>query len=183
MVCRGVEGEGTAPAKVPSDFLGGWSKYQEAVARSTFLSDICSSELTLEVVPRGTTIPLEKTLLDLVKVGGPLWDGPEVWRTVDPLEVVNVRGPSRGAGSASLLPVPPPLSEAGARRLTLSRFALLTDEGGGLDRPGRTGRWSWGTLLPLACKDRPVFMIVCCCCCRRWLDAEERWGAGGAVRS
>lgn len=123
------------------------------------LSETSNWVLTLEGVPFGTTILLENVLLDLAKVVAPRWVGPVLCHT----EVVNVLGPSLGAGSASLLPVPPPLPEVGAWRLKLSRFALLMDEDGCLDLAGRTGRWSRGILLPLACGYRPVF-IVCCCC-------------------
>lgn len=116
--------------------------------------------LTLGDVPCGTTTLLENALLDLVKVVVPRWVGPVLCR----MEAVNILRPSLGAGSASLLPVPPPLPEVGAWRLKLSRFALLMDADGCLDLAGRTGRWSWGILLPLACGNLPVFMIVCCCC-------------------
>lgn len=118
--------------------------------------------LTLEDVPCGTMLLLDNVLLDLVKVVVPRWVGLELCRTVNQLEVVNVLGPSLGAGSASLLPVPPPLPGVGGWRL--SWLALLMDEDRCLDLVGRAGRWSWGILLPLLCGNRPIFTIVCCCC-------------------
>lgn len=82
--------------------------------------------------------------------------------TFDPLwEVTGVLGPSREGVTASLLPVPPPLPEAGTWRGALSRFALVTDMDRCLDLAGRLGRWSWETLLLLACGDRLV-LTVCC---------------------
>lgn len=121
-------------------------KVSRACCRFKFhLLDTTNWVLTLEDVPCGTTILLENVLLDLVKVVLPRWVG----MVLCLMEVVNVLGPSLGVGSASLLPVPPPLPEVGAWRMKLSRFALLMDADGCLDLAGRTGRWSWGILLPL----------------------------------
>lgn len=125
-----------------------------------------NGELTLETVTRGTAKSLEIVMLDLTYVLASdrrlkLWRVMRVFE-VTWLELPDVLGTSLEAVTASLLPVPPPLPEAGTWRGVLSRFALVTDNDRCLDLVGRLGRWSWETLLLLPCEDRLVLPNVCC---------------------